>query len=125
MIEKKNLIEKILQDRRKLLSENKSEKTNGKEKDFLQSPEDNWDDIVNKEVLNAENKGTNNLDDQVYSNLSKINKFFVYNSDSKVTINQNLDLQNSKKVNFEPNFANSSDSKFNKDQNYYKKLKNK
>jgi len=125
VIEKKNLIEKILQDRRKLLSENKSEKTNGKEKDFLQSPEDNWDDIVNKEVLNAENKGTNNLDDQVYSNLSKINKFFVYNSDSKVTINQNLDLQNSKKVNFEPNFANSSDSKFNKDQNYYKKLKNK
>ena len=125
MNEKKNLIEKILQDRRKLLSEKKPEKKNEKEKDFLQSPEENWDDIVNKEVLNVENEGKNIFDDQVYSNLSKLNKNFVFNSDSKTPINKNFDLENSKKVSFEPNFMNSSDSKFNKDQNYYKKLKNK
>ena len=48
--EKKNLIDKILQDRRKLLSEQKPEEPS---KD-LNSPEENWDDLVNKDVLNIE-----------------------------------------------------------------------
>ena len=122
---KKTLLRKFCKIEENCFLRRSLKKKNEKEKDFLQSPEENWDDIVNKEVLNVENEGKNIFDDQVYSNLSKLNKNFVFNSDSKTPINKNFDLENSKKVSFEPNFMNSSDSKFNKDQNYYKKLKNK
>ena len=138
--EKKNLIDKILQDRRKLLSEQKPEEPS---KD-LNSPEENWDDLVNKDVLNIESikkfknfdlkrqkiesDGKNqNLEAQIYNNLSKINKNLIFNSDSKVPMTYSPEeSQTRKQVKFDQGYENSVEkAKTNSNSNYFQKLKNK
>jgi len=123
--EKRNLIDKILHDRRKLLSEKKPEESINNQ---LQSPEENWDDLVNKDVINVESEGNNTIEGQIYNNLSKINKNLVFNSDSKVPLNRSPDYQNRKKVKFDGGFNNSGeleDPKTKTQSQYFQKLKNK
>ena len=102
-----------------MLSEKKSEQTLKKEENKeAQSPEENWDDIVNRDILNyaSDKKNSNdNMENEIYDNLSKLNKDFIFNSDSKLPLNKSEELQNKKKVKFD----------YGKENNYYNKLKSK
>lgn len=106
-----------------MFQENPDE-NNIKKNDFLQSPEKNWDDIVNNEMIQNQIENSHG-NDQIYNNLSKINKNLMFNSDSKVPINQNYDGFNKKQVKFETGGTNSEKESPVKDKQYFKKLKTK
>lgn len=67
---------------------------------------------------------TQNLEAQIYNNLSKINKDLIFNSDSKVPMTYSLESQAIKKVKFDQGYENSGE-KAKTNSNYFQKLKNK
>lgn len=128
------MIEKILLDRRKIIPSNQNpikheEKKavgspeNEKNFNLMQSPEENWDDIVNKEIINSTSV-EQNQENLIYDNLSKMNKNFIFNSDSKIPVNQENNFNSSKKVKFEKESADLDTAK-KRENKYFQKIKNK
>lgn len=120
-------------DRRKIIPHNENQIKNEEnvlnspenEKNFklIQSPEENWDDIVNKEIINS-SSGEKKQENLIYDNLSKINKNFIFNSDSKLPVSQETAFDSSKKVKFEKDSADLDTAK-KRENKYFQKIKNK
>lgn len=122
--EKRNMIEKILQDRRKEASNQEESCSTQKEMDLLQSPEQNWDDIVNKDVVNKFGSEEKSREHGIYGNFSKF-KNFMFNSDSKTLFHQKeTPGEQERKSKFE-NDSKDLENNRKTDSKYFQKIKNK